>query len=94
MPYALCPMPYALCPMPYALCPMPYALCPMPYAFLTLLAHLMHINEFYVVPCKDLELSHSGGRIRWKYILGFFQDGTPSPARERHVDRWGLIFQD
>ena len=52
-----------------------------------LLAHFMHINEFYVVPFKDLELSHSGGRICWKHILGLLQDVTPSPARERCADR-------
>ena len=28
-----------------------------------LLAHFMHINEFYVVSFKHLELSHSGGRV-------------------------------
>ncbi len=32
------------------------------------LAHFMHINEFYVVYFKDLELSHSGGRVLWKHI--------------------------
>jgi hypothetical protein len=58
-----------------------------------LLAHFMHNNKFYVVPFRDLELSQSevgfeGSRLRriarWH----------PSPARERQVERGGLIFQN
>jgi hypothetical protein len=53
----------------------------------------MHTNKIYVVPFRDLELSQGG--------VGF--DGSrlrpiarwhPSPARERQVERGGLIFQD
>jgi len=59
-----------------------------------LVAYFLDFNEFYVVPTKDLKQSRSGKKILWKYILGMLRDGTPSPVRERYLDRWDLIFQD
>jgi hypothetical protein len=59
-----------------------------------LIAYFLDFNEFYVVPTEDLKKSRSGNKVLWKYILGILKDGTPSPVRERYLDRWDPIFQE